>query len=294
MSLVQALSTQFEITRLNRKTLTAYAEITNNETLQTLLLPDNRSELMQLIDTHQLIDLLTRYPARIPLSAQQFVDMLRPLTPRLYSIASSPAAYEGEVHLTVAVVEYQAFGHTRVGAASHYLGRHLAAGDRVAIYAEANPGFRLPPDEADMIMIGPGTGVAPFRAFLDERAARGASGSNWLFFGDRTFADDFLYQVEWQRHLKSGVLSYLDVAFSRDQSDKIYVQHRLKQRGKQLYRWLNEGAHIYVCGDAKNMAPDVHAALLELIQEHGNLSVTEAEALLKTLRRQGRYHRDVY
>ena len=220
---------------------------------------------------------------------------LRPLTPRLYSIASSPKAVgPDEVHLTVAVVEYAAHGSAHYGAASSFL---AAAGEdaTVPVFIESNERFRLPADGSrDVIMIGPGTGVAPFRAFVQEREATAASGRNWLFFGNRHFARDFLYQVEWQDALRRGSLSRLDLAFSRDQARKYYVQQRLRENGRELYAWLREGAHLYVCGDSAHMARDVHEALLEIASTHGGLSADDARAWLAELMQQGRYARDVY
>ncbi|NNF15853.1 MAG: assimilatory sulfite reductase (NADPH) flavoprotein subunit [Gammaproteobacteria bacterium] len=295
MSIHDALIEKLEITQLSRKFVESYAQTACPPRLAGLLDPVRRKDLSAFIEKHQVIDLLKQYPPGNALSAQEFVDVLRPLEPRLYSIASSPSVFADEVHLTVAVVQYKANGEARYGAASAYLGRQLQAGDKVEVYVEPNPRFRLPADaQTPVIMIGAGTGVAPFRAFLDERDAVDAGGPNWLFVGDRTFADDFLYQLEWQRHLKSGRLTRLDVAFSRDQADKIYVQHRLKEHGEEVYRWLQNGACIYVCGDAKRMAPDVHQALLDVIGEQGGKDRQAAAEYLKSLRRNGRYLRDVY
>ena len=223
------------------------------------------------------------------------MDSLRKLAPRSYSIASSLAANPDEVHLTVAAVRYDAFGSRHWGAASTHIADRVDEGESLQVFVEPNKRFRLPSsDDSPIIMIGPGTGVAPFRAFVEERAERGARGESWLFFGDRTFADDFLYQLEWQRHLKHGRLSRLDVAFSRDQSEKIYVQDRIREHGAQLSDWISRGAYVYVCGDAKNMAGDVHDALIEVIATHGGISRDAAESQLKELRRAGRYQRDVY
>ena len=214
--------------------------------------------------------------------------------PRSYSIASSQAANPDEVHLTVAAVRYEAFGTEHWGAASTHLADRIAEGDTVDVYIERNSRFGLPDDDKPIIMIGPGTGVAPFRAFVEERIERNASGKNWLFFGDRNFSSDFLYQLEWQRYLKRGDLHRLDVAFSRDQQDKVYVQQRMLERGADVYRWLQEDARVYVCGDASRMADDVHAALTEILVTHGDRDRDAAEAELKEWRRSGRYQRDVY
>jgi sulfite reductase (NADPH) flavoprotein alpha-component len=244
------------------------------------------------MDTAQPVDLLARHPAEWTGAA--LVAALRPLAPRLYSIASSRAAVGDEVHLTVAHVEYHdAAGKLRWGAASHWLATH-AEGDELLVYLERNERFRLPADaDRDVIMVGPGTGVAPFRAFVQERTAAGAGGRNWLFFGNPHFRDDFLYQLEWQAALKAGSLAQLDLAFSRDQADKIYVQQRLRERGRQVFDWLEGGAHFYVCG-ATGMARDVEAALRDIVIAHGGRTPEAADEYLAALRDQHRYARDVY
>ena len=282
-----------EITVPNLGFLRTWAELSSSAQLRELLAANNQTALGTLVDTHQIIDIVRRFPAQV--EAQVFVDALRKLSPRSYSIASSPGANPDEVHVTVAAVHYDAFGSEHWGAASTHLADRLAPGDTIPVYIESNSRFRLP-IEADVpiIMIGPGTGVAPFRAFVEERAERDAGGSNWLFFGDRTFADDFLYQLEWQRHLKSGHLDRLDVAFSRDQQQKIYVQDRIREHGAEVYAWLERGAYLYVCGDARNMAGDVQDALIDVIARHAGVDRTAAGQRLKELRRAGRYQRDVY
>jgi sulfite reductase (NADPH) flavoprotein alpha-component len=221
--------------------------------------------------------------------------IFRKLPPRLYSIASSPLAHPDEVHLTVAAVRYHAHGRSRKGVCSTYLADLVNPGDKVPVFVQPNKNFRLPADgSTPVIMVGPGTGIAPFRAFVEHRAALGSAGKNWLFMGDQHYLYDFLYQLEWQDHLKSGVLSRLDVAFSRDQPEKIYVQHRIKERGRELYAWLEDGAHFYVCGDASRMAHDVHEALLSIVQTEGSKSRDAAEAYLEDLKKSKRYQRDVY
>ncbi len=287
------LSHERELTRLSRPLLAAHAAASGDKELARVLEPEQREALARLLDTHQPIDLLRRHP--VGWNAEQLVAALRPLTPRLYSIASSPKAVgEDEVHLTVGVVAYEAHGSAHLGAASAFL---AAAGDdeRVPVFVEANERFRLPGDTArDIIMIGPGTGVAPFRAFVQERQAVGAAGRNWLFFGNRHFAQDFLYQTEWQQALKDGALHRLDLAFSRDTSSKVYVQDRIKAHGRELYAWLRDGAHLYVCGDATHMAKDVHEALVDTAVAHGGLSIEDARGWLGELLQEGRYARDVY
>lgn len=290
--LAEALAADYEITKASAGFLERYAQATGAAALADLLDDANRSRLAAYLADRQVIDVLHDHPAS--LSAEEFVGCLRGLKPRLYSIASSPLASPDEVHLTVAAVEYEAYGRAHLGSASTALAA-LEVGQTLEVRLEPNPRFRLPADPAaPVIMIGPGTGVAPFRAFLEHREAAGATGRNWLFFGDRHFASDFLYQIEWARFRKQGVLARMDVAFSRDQAEKVYVQHRLRERAGDLYAWLEEGAHVYVCGDAKRMAPDVHAALVDVLSEAGGLGSERAQEYLRELRRAGRYQRDVY
>jgi sulfite reductase (NADPH) flavoprotein alpha-component len=288
----EALTKDLEITASNVNFLRAWADLSGSGELQALLEPDQKEQLSRFIGEHQVIDIIRRYPAST--GAQEFVSNLRKLSPRSYSIASSMAANPDEVHLTVAAVQYEAFGSTHWGAASTHLADRVQEGETMNIFVESNPRFRLPGDDVPIIMIGPGTGVAPFRAFVEERAERGASGDNWLIFGNRTFADDFLYQLEWQRHLKQGHLQRLDVAFSRDQEEKVYVQERIRENAADVYAWLERGASIYVCGDAKNMAADVDDALADVITEQSGVDHDAARLQLKELRREGRYQRDVY
>lgn len=286
------LAERRELTRLTRPFLAAHAEHADSAELRAMLQPGARGTLGQLFEQWQLIDLLHRHPAGW--SAEELVAALRPLAPRLYSIASSQALVGEEVHLTVSHVDYRHDGEARWGAASRYLAER-AAGETAPVFVEANERFRLPADGSrDIVMIGPGTGVAPFRAFVQERAESGAGGRNWLLFGNPHFHSDFLYQAEWQQALKRGQLHRLDLAFSRDQDHKIYVQDRLREHGKRLYDWLSGGAHLYVCGDASRMARDVHGALVEIVAAHGGRSPEDAEAWLSQLIQQGRYARDVY
>jgi sulfite reductase [NADPH] flavoprotein, alpha-component len=292
LALRRWLEREREITRLNRPFVAALAAASGDDGLTRVLQKEHPAEFTALLATDQPIDLLRRHPATW--SAEVLVAALRPLAPRLYSIASSPKTVGEEVHLTVAVVEYEAHGSTHWGAASGLLAATDEDG-KLPIFIEANERFRLPADGArDIVMIGPGTGVAPFRAFVQERRESGAAGRNWLFFGNRHFASDFLYQVEWQQALKDGSLHRLDLAFSRDAAHKTYVQQRLRERGAELHAWLKGGAHIYVCGDSTHMARDVHAALIDVIATHGNQSPDEAKAWLAELLQQGRYARDVY
>jgi sulfite reductase (NADPH) flavoprotein alpha-component len=292
LSLSDALRDALEITALNLTFLRAWAESAASEELTELLTGFDPEALTEFVDKHQVVDVVRQYPAGV--DAQHFVDMLRRLSPRSYSISSSLAANPDEVHLTVAAVRYTAYGSNHWGAASTHLVDRLQEGDTVKVFVEKNSRFRLPQADVPVVMIGPGTGIAPFRAFVEERVEQGANGDNWLFFGDRNFDSDFLYQLEWQRHLKQGNLKRLDVAFSRDQSKKIYVQDRIRENGAELHRWLENGAAIFVCGDAKHMANDVNAALVSVLADHGGLDAEAAAQKLKALRADGRYQRDVY
>lgn len=290
--LADALHQKLEITAVNLGFLKAWAAYSMAQELAALLADGAQDALSTFVDEHQIIDVVRKYPAAV--SAQQFVDALRKLSPRSYSISSSLLANPDEVHLTVAAVRYDAYGTQHWGAASTHLADRLVEGNTVSVYVERNSRFRLPHADVPIIMIGPGTGVAPFRAFVEERVEQAASGDNWLFFGDRNFDSDFLYQLEWQRHLKRGNLQRLDVAFSRDQRRKIYVQDRIAENGAELNRWIEKGAAIYVCGDSKRMAGDVNHALLQVLIDHGGLQADAASQKLKELRSQGRYQRDVY
>lgn len=288
----EALTRHFELTRLHGGFITGLAEISGNAALKDLA--GDKAQVNALVASAQVVDVLKRFPAT--LTAEQLVKLLRPLTPRLYSIASAQSEVEEEVHLTVGVVRYpQEDGTVRSGGASSYLADRLAEDAEVRVFVEHNDNFRLPANpDTPVIMVGPGTGIAPFRAFMQEREAQGAEGKNWLFFGNPHFTQDFLYQVEWQRYVKSGLLSKISLAFSRDQANKIYVQDRLREAGLELYQWLEAGAHFYVCGDANHMAKDVQEALLDVISDHGHKSREEAEEYLSELRRAKRYQRDVY
>jgi sulfite reductase (NADPH) flavoprotein alpha-component len=277
-----ALIERLDITTLTAPQLQEFARLT-----ETPVLPADWAA------GRQIIDLLETAPGR--LTAAQLTTLLRPLPPRYYSIASSRKAMEQEAHLLVAGLRYESFGRARAGVASIDITSRHRAGDKLNVFLRPNPHFRLPADpDRPVIMIGPGTGVAPFRGFLQEREATGAKGRNWLVFGHRNYLHDFLYQLEWQDWLKSGVLTRLDVAFSRDQPEKRYVQHALWDARRELYAWLKDGAALYVCGDANAMARDVHAVLLQIFADHGGLDPAAAKAELDTIRRDGRYLRDVY
>jgi sulfite reductase (NADPH) flavoprotein alpha-component len=282
-----------EITRLTRPFLVQHAERSGSIALAALLGAGNEAGLREVLKNDQLVDVLRGHPAAW--EPEALVKALRPLSPRLYSIASSASAVGEEAHLTVAVVDYERDGDRRLGAASAHLAGLTGDTAQVRVFVEPNERFRLPDDPArDVIMIGPGTGVAPYRGFIQEREAQGATGRNWLVFGARHFASEFLYQVEWQGAVRKGLLHKVDLAFSRDRTPRAYVQDRLRESGAELYAWLNVGAYLYVCGDAEHMAPDVHEALLEVAQQHGGLDREAADAWLRQLADERRYLRDVY
>lgn len=291
LSLTEALQWHFELTVNTGNIVENYATLTRSDSLLPLV--GDKAQLQHYAATTPIVDMVRFSPAQ--LDAQTLVDLLRPLTPRLYSIASSQAEVESEVHVTVGVVRYDIEGRARAGGASSFLADRVEEEGEVRVFIEHNDNFRLPANpQTPVIMIGPGTGIAPFRAFMQQRAADGAEGKNWLFFGNPHFTEDFLYQVEWQRYVKEGVLSRIDLAWSRDQKEKVYVQDKLRQQGAELWRWINDGAHIYVCGDANRMAKDVEQALLEVIAEFGAMDIEAADEFLSELRIERRYQRDVY
>ncbi|TWK91992.1 Sulfite reductase [NADPH] flavoprotein alpha-component [Bacillus licheniformis] len=294
LSLKEALTSYYEITVLTKKFIQQAAEIIENEKLRELAAPENADQLKAYIAGRDLIDFVRDFG---PLAAapQEFVSILRKIPPRLYSIASSFAANPDEVHLTIGAVRYNAHGRDRKGVCSVLCAERLQPGDTLPVFIQPNKNFKLPENpETPIIMVGPGTGVAPFRSFMQEREETGASGKSWMFFGDQHFVTDFLYQTEWQKWLSEGVLTKMDVAFSRDTEEKVYVQHRMLEHSKELFEWLEEGAAFYVCGDKNNMAKDVQNALLEIIEKEGGKSREEAEAYLAEMKKQKRYQRDVY
>lgn len=285
------LTGYLELTRLSRPFLEQYAEHAGHDELKDLVA--DGEQLRDWIRDHQVADVLERFPAE--LDAEKLVNLLCGMTPRLYSIASSPAETPDEVHLTVRTVGGHEEGRLRAGNASWHLNQALEEGAGVRAYIEENPRFRLPEDgKTPIIMIGPGTGVAPFRAFVQERRARGETGANWLFFGEQYRRTDFLYQLEWQRHLRDGALDRISLAFSRDQAEKIYVQDRIREAAADFNAWLRDGAYVYVCGDAEHMAPAVERAIIEVIAGQRNINHDQAEETLKQLKRDGRYRKDVY
>ncbi|TWN28279.1 Sulfite reductase [NADPH] flavoprotein alpha-component [Bacillus licheniformis] len=294
LSLKEALTSYYEITVLTKKFIQQAAEIIENEKLRELAAPENADQLKAYIAGRDLIDFVRDF-GPIAAAPQEFVSILRKIPPRLYSIASSFAANPDEVHLTIGAVRYNAHGRDRKGVCSVLCAERLQPGDTLPVFIQPNKNFKLPENpETPIIMVGPGTGVAPFRSFMQEREETGASGKSWMFFGDQHFVTDFLYQTEWQKWLSEGVLTKMDVAFSRDTEEKVYVQHRMLEHSKELFEWLEEGAAFYVCGDKNNMAKDVQNALLEIIEKEGGKSREEAEAYLAEMKKQKRYQRDVY
>lgn len=292
--LADALREDFDITALSKAVLKKLDTVTSSAKLESLLAEDAKEQLRSYIEGREIVDALLDFaPDGIP--ADALAGLFRKLPVRLYSIASSPLAHPDEVHLTVAAVRYETHGRSRKGVCSTYLSDVAKTGSSVPVFVQPNKNFRLPADGGTpIIMVGPGTGIAPFRAFVEHRAALGSAGKNWLFFGDQRYTYDFLYQLEWQEFLKNGQLAKLDVAFSRDQPEKVYVQDRMVENGKELFEWLEEGAHFYVCGDANRMAADVHEALINIVENFGAKSREEAEAYVENLKKAKRYQRDVY
>ncbi|AGN87319.1 NADPH-dependent assimilatory sulfite reductase flavoprotein subunit [Enterobacter sp. R4-368] len=291
LPLAEALQWHFELTVNTANIVENYATLTRSESLLPLV--GDKAQLQHYAATTPIVDMVRFSPAQ--LDADALIGLLRPLTPRLYSIASSQAEVESEVHITVGVVRYDVEGRARAGGASSFLADRVEEEGEVRVFIEHNDNFRLPANpQTPVIMIGPGTGIAPFRAFMQQRAADEAPGKNWLFFGNPHFTEDFLYQIEWQRYVKEGVLNRIDLAWSRDQKEKVYVQDKLREQGAELWRWINDGAHIYVCGDANRMAKDVEQALLDVIAEFGGMDTEAADEFLSELRVERRYQRDVY
>jgi sulfite reductase (NADPH) flavoprotein alpha-component len=292
-TLHDALTHQLQITRLTRKTVIEYAALSKCARLLDLLSADHRAQLDAYVFDRGLIDLLIEFPGVLEDPAD-LVAMLPKLTPRLYSISSSPLAHTGQIHTTVAVVRYASHNRERGGVCSTLFADRAAIADRLPIYIQPNKKFRLPKSDTPIIMIGPGTGIAPFRGFLHERRALAAKGRNWLFFGERSAKTDFLYREELETMRADGHLTRLDTAFSRDQKDKVYVQDRMIEQGSMFWTWLQDGASVYVCGDASRMAKDVHVALHSIVEKQGAMSSQAAEEYIQTMRDEHRYHRDVY
>ncbi len=292
--LKEALISHFEITVLTKPLLEQALKLSGNDGLAELLAAGNEEKVKEYIDGRDLLDLVRDF-GPWPVSANDFVAILRKMPARLYSISSSLEANPDEVHLTIGAVRYNTHGRDRNGVCSILCAERLEPGDTLPIYIQNNQNFKLPENpDTPIIMVGPGTGVAPFRSFMQEREEIGADGKSWMFFGDQHFVTDFLYQTEWQKWLKDGVLTKMDVAFSRDTEEKVYVQHRMKEQGKELFEWLEAGASFYVCGDEKHMAHDVHKTLIDIIEKEGNMSRQNAEEYVANMQQQKRYQRDVY
>ena len=292
-SLRDALMTSYDIRALTPKLLQAWQKRSGSPYLRSVVESGDRKVMNDFCWGRELIDLVTEYPADFS-DGEEFVTVLKKLQPRLYSIASSPNAHPGEVHLTIAIVRYHSHGRERGGVCSTFFADR-AEGLQPRVFVHHNKAFRLVDDDnAPVIMVGPGTGVAPFRAFLEERRVRGAAGKNWLFFGNPHRETDFLYEEEFVSMQKDGILTHLDLAFSRDQEEKIYVQHQMEERGADLWQWLEAGASFYVCGDASRMAKDVDACLHRIVEKHGGKTEDEAKNYIKALKKEKRYQRDVY
>lgn len=286
------LKEKLDLRTVTKLLLKKYAKISANDGLLEKV--EDAAWVKEYAWGRDWVDVIKDFPTH-GMGAGDFIRLLRPLSPRLYSIASSVKAHPNEVHLTVGAVRYEAYGRAKKGVCSTFIADEWAEGEVAGVYFHHNKNFKLPADtNTNVIMVGPGTGIAPFRSFIEERVATNAEGKNWLFFGDQKYTYDFLYQTEWQEYLKTGKLTKLDLAFSRDQPEKIYVQDRMRENGKELWDWINAGAYFYVCGDANRMAKDVHQALLDIFQEHGGMSSEEAVKYLKQMQKDRRYGRDVY
>jgi sulfite reductase (NADPH) flavoprotein alpha-component len=294
LPLMEALTNYFEITLVTKKILQQAAAFTDNGELQKLLLVENAAEVKEYCYGRDLLDMLRDF-GPWKLTAEEFVSILRKMTPRLYSIASSIAANPGEVHLTIGAVRYTAHGRDRKGVCSVLCAERVEEGDTLPVFVQANKHFHLSEShDTDIIMVGPGTGIAPFRSFIEERAVNKATGRSWLFFGDQHAATDYLYQAELEKYQQDGILTKIDTAFSRDGDQVVYVQHKMEENSKELFEWLDNGAYFYVCGDKERMAKDVHETLIRIIEKEGELSRDAAEAYLKDMQKDGRYQRDVY
>lgn len=294
LPLKAALTSHFEITVLTKPLLEHASRFSSSMELQELTKPEQKEKCKAYLEGRDLLDLFRDF-GPWNASAEEFVSILRKMPARLYSIASSLSANPDEVHLTIGAVRYETHGRERNGVCSIFCADRLQPGDTLPVYLQRNQNFKLPQNpDTPIIMVGPGTGIAPFRSFIQEREETGAEGKSWLFFGDQHFVTDFLYQTEWQKWLENGVLTRMDVAFSRDTNEKVYVQHRILEKSKELFEWIQEGAVVYICGDEKNMALDVHHTLIEIFENEGGMSRDKAEEYLAEMQQQKRYQRDVY
>ncbi|MBT2616059.1 MULTISPECIES: assimilatory sulfite reductase (NADPH) flavoprotein subunit [unclassified Bacillus (in: firmicutes)] len=290
----ESLISDFEITVLTKSLIEQAAQLSDNEDLKELLKPGNEERLKEYREGRDLLDFIRDFGSWGE-SAQEFVSILRKMPARLYSIANSLSAFPDEVHLTIGAVRYESHGRERNGVCSILCADRLQPGDTLPVYIQHNQNFKQPKNpDTPIIMVGPGTGIAPFRSFIQDREESEAKGKTWLFYGNQHFVTDFLYQTEWQKWLKTGVLTKMDVAFSRDTDEKVYVQDRMREQSGELYEWLQEGAAVYICGDEKNMAHDVHNTLIEIIEKEGNMSHADAQAYLEDMQQNKRYQRDVY
>ena len=294
LTLKEALTSHLEVTVLTKSLLEQAAQLSGNENLRELVSLGNEEKLKAYRQGRDLLDLISDF-GKWGDSAQEFVSTLRKMPARLYSIASSLSANPDEVHLTIGAVRYNAHERERNGVCSILCAERLKPGETLSVYIQSNQNFKLPSNpDTPIIMVGPGTGVAPFRSFMQEREEAGVQGKSWMFFGDQHFVTDFLYQTEWQKWLKSGVLTKMDVAFSRDTDEKVYVQNRMLEHSAELFGWLQEGAVVYICGDEKNMAHDVHETLIGIVEKEGNMSREDAVGYLTDMQKEKRYQRDVY
>lgn len=290
-TLYEALYREFELSKITPDVIKRYLELIPNNELQRIV--GSPKALQTYIFGRDIVDLFEDYPAKV--SSSQLVKVLKPLQPRFYSIASSKKSFPGELHLTVALVDYEQGGRNKRGACSGFLSEVLTDDEHVPVFIESNLNFRLPSNPSTpIIMIGAGTGIAPYRAFIQERELNPNAGKSWLFFGNRNFESEFLYQTEWQQHLKSGTLTRMDVAFSRDQEKPVYVQHRMIEQSEDLYQWIQDGAYVYICGDMKKMAVDVQEALKTILQKEGGYNPEEAQEFLDQLQRDKHLQLDVY
>jgi len=291
ITIFNALENHFELTTNTKNVVKNYANITKNQFLKKII--SNDSDLEIYTAQTPLIKMINDHPSN--LSSEQLITFLRPLQPRLYSISSSQAEIDSEIHITVGVVKKLISGHVYLGGASGYLSQSLKPDDIIKIFVETNNNFRLPVNQdVPIIMIGSGTGIAPFRSFMQQRDNDGSKGKNWIFFGNPNFTEDFLYQIEWQKYIKKGLITHMHLAWSQDQDHKIYVQDRMRENGQEIWSWIQEGAQIYVCGNASKMAKDVEKALLDIISKNGHMNIEDSNEFLDNLRVNQRYKRDVY
>ena len=291
ISLFESLKREFELSKITIDVVKRYLEFAPNEQLASI--SQSQEKLQEYLNGRDIVDLFNDFTVK--LSAQDLIKLLRPLQPRLYSIASSPRANPGELHLAVGVVEYENKGRNRRGTCSNYLLEFDGDKNKIPVFIEKNPNFRLPKnDETPIIMVGAGTGIAPYRAFVQHREHVKKQGKSWLFFGNRNFESEFLYQTDWQKFLKSGALSKMDVAFSRDSNKRVYVQHKLQENATEIYRWLEDGAHFYICGDMKKMANDVQNTLVSIVENQGAMSNDSALDYVNKMQKEKRLQLDVY